>query len=237
MQQASETSSDRDIAIHVSDSALMHLLLAGMESYTVRHWGKEVRKGPAETAGLLFGYVTPRDGMDHAMVEHVSTDTFAKGTYWSVDLNPNVTKRKCEVIADRWPYLSLVGDFHTHPYKTYSEASAGGWEASAGDRDWWSDGRLGVESHVALILTIARLTRKRSYVGPKLIGDNTIYWQQLDRYRFWLTAYAIDRDNSALLVSPDPEPDDRPTRPHVYLDVPAVNGTNAWFAYGEVPPT
>ena len=83
--QQEQTSFDRDLTIHVADSALLHLMLAGMESYKVRHWGTAVtaNKGPAETAGLLFGHATRKGNMDHVMVEHVSTDTFAKGTYWA----------------------------------------------------------------------------------------------------------------------------------------------------------
>ena len=161
MDQSSQTFLDRDITIHVADSALIHLMLAGMESYKVRHWGKNVtaKRGPAETAGLLFGYTTRKDSMDHVMVEHVSTDTFAKGTYQDVGFNQDVTNAKRDVIEERWPYLSLVGDFHTHPYKTFTDAQkVRGWEASTGDRKWWGRKPLGrCAGHIALILTITRL--------------------------------------------------------------------------------
>ena len=235
--QQQQTSFDRSLTVHVADSALLHLMLAGMESHKVRHWGATVtaNRGPAETAGLLFGHATTKGDMDHVMVEHVSTDTFAKGTYWSVDLNRDVTQAKCEVIEERWPYMSLVGDFHTHPYKTCTDATgARGWKASADDRQWWSGEhqRAMCRPYVALILTIARLTRRPNggRFTPKTIGSNTIHWHQLDRYRFWLTAYAIDHDGDRLTVSPE-SATEHPTRPHVYIDVPTVNGTNAWFSY------
>ena len=89
-------------------------MVAGVESYHVRHSGSGVRGGAAETAGLLWGYVVTRADMDHVVVDYVSTDTFAKGTANEVGLNPRVTEVKQRVIAFRWPHLTMVGDFHTH---------------------------------------------------------------------------------------------------------------------------
>ncbi|MCY3841320.1 MAG: hypothetical protein OXH09_22180 [Gammaproteobacteria bacterium] len=125
----------KDVTIHVSDSALMHLLLAGMESYDVRlYGGKPIKRGkkkPVETAGLLWGYTVQRDDMDHVMVEHVSTDTYATRSYWDVELNDTVIDTKRQIIRDRWPHLLMIGDFHTHPYETYKDAKeVKGWEAS-----------------------------------------------------------------------------------------------------------
>ena len=227
--------SDKDLTIHVSDSAIMHLMLAGMESFFVRHWGKNVtdKKGPAETAGLLIGYKTRRDDMDHFMVEHVTTDTFAKGTYWSVGLNEVVTRTKCEVIEERWPHLSLIGDFHTHPYKTYSEAEgAKGWEASKEDRDSWKHDKLVEDpTSIALILTIAQLKRQREHITPKTKRKNTLHWQQ-GKFRYWLAGYSIDRvDKGSVICVISPDPKNDAARKHVYIDVPTINGTNAWFSY------
>ena len=65
-------------------------------------------------------------------------DTFAKGTANEVDLNLKVMDVKQKVVEQRWPHLSLVGDFHTHPYKNFGEVvSNAGWEFSKGDRAWY----------------------------------------------------------------------------------------------------
>ncbi len=229
---------DKELTIHVSDSSLMHLLLAGMESYKVRHWGTSVtaNRGPAETAGLLWGYTVHRDNMDHVIVEHVSTDTFAKGTSSEVGLSEEVMCVKRSVIEERWPYLSLIGDFHTHPYKNYTEVEeAKGWEASQGDRDWYEKYRTPDDwpGRIALILAIGELARyhERSHWEPEIIEDNTLRWQQLERFRFWLSAYAVDEcEGNRFVVSPNAR-SDGPQRPHVYVDVPNVSGTNAWFSY------
>lgn len=241
-----------DITIRVSDSALLQLLMAGMESYRVRRWGGHATssRGPAETAGLLWGYTACRDGMDHVVVEHVSTDKFAEGTYWESDApNDDVTRVKEEIVADRWPHLSMLGDFHTHPYKgglgevtnagPTSAGKPGGWHASPGDvcvyekrdRDSWP-------GRIFLILTIARLEKydPDKHIEPERIDSHILAWQQLGRYRFWLSAYSLDEcTNGAgkkLVVSPKAKSDD-PQRCHVYIDVPTINGTDAWYAYAE----
>ncbi|MYA15557.1 MAG: hypothetical protein F4089_01580 [Gammaproteobacteria bacterium] len=236
---------DKDVAIHVSDSAILQLLMAGMESYKVRQWGSFITsaKGPAETTGLLWGYTSCRDGVDHVVVEQVATDKFAKGTYWETEApNDDVTAAKQAVVADRWPHLSMLGDFHTHPYKSLNEATdaeptsagkPGGWHASTGDveaqecRDpkKWA-------GRVFLILTIARLARFHpdKHVEPKLEENHIIRWQQLKRYRFWLSAYSLDEYDGRFVVSPKANSDD-PARRNVYIDVPTVNGTNAWYAW------
>lgn len=242
----------KDITIRVSDAALLQLLMAGMESYRVRRWGRHATsgRGPAETAGLLWGYTAFRDGMDHVVVEHVSTDKFAEGTYLGSDApNDDVTTVKQEVVADRWPHLSMLGDFHTHPYKgglrevanagPTSAGKLGGWHASPADvahqESLDPDGWLG---RIFLILTIARLDKydPDTHMEPRLVAKHILHWQQLGRYRFWLSAYSLDEcANGAgkkLVVSPKAKSDD-PQRRHVYVDVPTINGTNAWYAYAE----
>ncbi len=224
-----ESPFDRPIAIHVTDSSLMALVVAGMESYHVRHWGKGVRKGPAETAGLLWGYVASKADLDHVVVDFVSTDTFAKGTANEVDLNDDVTEVKRRVIAYRWPYLTMVGDFHTHPYKRIGEVTKDkGWEFSCGDRSWYEKEHSPStwSGRIALVLTIAELGRS-SEKDAEVVSDNVIYWQ-LDKYRFWLSGYSIDQCGTKLLVSPTAEKG-RPSRPTVYIDAPTVNGTDSWF--------
>ena len=227
---------DRDVAVHVSDQALMHLLMAGMESYKVRQWNNvaTTERGPVETGGVLLGYKTHKDSIDHIMVEHASTDTYAERSYQSVTLNDRVTEAKRQVLEGRWPHLSLIGDFHTHPYKNgYVEAlGASGWEASRGDYESYiekDEDSPWRGSCAALILTITDLKRYReeSYHDPKVTRDHIVHWQQKE-YRFWLSAFAIDKVDGTLVVSPRPKSDPR-TRPHVFIDVPTITGTTAWF--------
>lgn len=85
---------------------------------------------------------------------------------------------------------------------------------------------------VFLILTIARLAKLHpdKHVEPQLEENHIICWQQLKRYRFWLSAYSLDEYDGRFVVSPKANSDD-PARRNVYIDVPTVNGTNAWYAW------
>ena len=167
------------------------------------------------------------------MVEHASTDTYAERSYQSVTLNDEVTAAKRQVLEDRWPHLSLIGDFHTHPYKGgYVETlDASGWESSKGDYESYierDEDSAWRGSCAALILTITKLNRYRegSHQDSKRVKDHIVRWQLRD-YRFWLSAFAIDRVDGELVVSPRPESSTK--RPRVYIDVPTINGTTAWF--------
>lgn len=222
-----------DITIHVSDGALMHLLLAGMESYRVR---KRKNSLPLETGGLLWGYVKDDEtiGMDHITIEHVSTDTYAERTHYWNQLNDQTTKAKQELMAQRWPHLTMVGDFHTHPYRNYSRALRDkGWQFSKADYhsyEGWESSE-GWPGRVGVVLTIAELKRSdTSYAEPSVAEDHILYWQ-LGQYRFWLAAYAVDRLNGGLVVTPKDGRES--TREHVYIDVPTINGTTEWFNYSE----
>lgn len=242
MDSSQRSPFDRPIAIHVRDSSLMGLVVAGIESYHVRDWGNGARKGTVETAGLLWGYVASKKNMDHVVVDYISTDTYAKRTANDVTLNDDVTEVKQRVIELRWPHLTMLGDFHTHPYENVGDVPKGkgckGWEFSKGDREWYEGN---IEGHspttwpgrIALVLTIAELGRS-NHKDAEVVSDNVICWQ-MDKYRFWLAGYSIDPCGDKLLVSPasDTTSDgDRSVRPTVYIDAPTVNGTDAWFNWG-----
>ncbi|MCY3811151.1 MAG: hypothetical protein OXH15_05095 [Gammaproteobacteria bacterium] len=222
---------DKDVTVHVTDSALMHLLLAGMESYRAK------RHGALETGGLLWGFIKDETDseMDHITIEHVSTDTYAKRKPDSVALSDRTTSAKRDVIEQRWPHLSMIGDFHTHPYTNYTEAVDNkGWEFSRGDFEWYENGHTAESwaGRVGLVLAIAGLQRyhKDNHATTRVRSryGNTLQWQ-LGRYRFWLSAYSVDPLEGRLIVSP--RGGANPSRRYVYIDVPTINGTDAWFTY------
>ena len=227
---------DRGITVHVSDQALMHLLLAGMEAYKMRKYRGRL---PLETCGLLWGFVKDSvRGMDHVTVEHVSTDTAAEREPDSNALNDRTTDIKRQIVQDRWPNLSLLGDFHTHPYSSYSDVmGCKGWEFSKGDFEFFEydhkpDSWLW-DARVSLVLTLAQIKRKTAtYIAGEVKSakhGNVLQWQQCD-YRLWLSAYALDKVNGRLVVSPHPAAKE-PRWQRVFIDAPTINGTNEWFSY------
>lgn len=215
----------------------MHLLLAGMEAYKMRKYRGRL---PLETCGLLWGFAKDSiHGMDHVTVEHISTDTAAEREPDSNALNDRTTAIKRQIVQDRWPNLSLLGDFHTHPYSSYSEVmDCNGWEFSKGDYEFFEDQNhnaesWAIDSRVSLVLTLAEIKRKTSsYIAGQVKSSkhgNVLQWQQCD-YRLWLSAYALDNVNGRLVVSANPKTKE-PKRERVFIDAPTINGTSEWFSY------
>lgn len=229
--------------IHISDNAIMHLLMSGLECYMVRYRGDKItveKQVGTETAGTLWGYFIPgsKEDYDHVCIEHISHDVLADRHTSYVTLRHETTLAKKLLVSARWPHLSLVGDFHTHPYETLSECeSAGGWNFSDGDyksieRPWEEDELdLWKRYKVSVVLTIAALKRVPSDTQPYVKKGHVIQFQ-IGRFRFWISAYAVDRvsDESTFLVSPGK----RQCRKEVYVDIPTINGTDSWFEYGEL---
>ena len=241
----------RDIAIHISNFALMHLMMSTIESFHVRPWGKDTSetRGPVETAGLLWGHFFQKEDHDHVYVDQVSTDTYADRQAGSVALNEKVTMEKQKLVTERWPFLALVGDFHTHPYgkKTMTSTEVknqGYWRFSDGDyecsenNDYFNP--LNWDGRISLVMTIAQVQRLHE-VEPEHLTDNAHTWL-FDKYRFFLAAYALDVDDApshderkrkyVTTVSPPRQGKRKPRhRPRVYIDVPMVHGTNPWYSY------
>ncbi|MXX95298.1 MAG: hypothetical protein F4039_10785 [Gammaproteobacteria bacterium] len=233
-----------NIQIHISDNALLHLLMSGLECFNLRFWRGKItqKRGPTETAGTLWGYFIGGDGTedDHVRVEFVSQDVLADRHKSWVVLQKDTTWVKSQLVQARWPHLSLIGDFHTHPYETYSECNeACGWKFSDGDCDYfqhtWNNQKeleLWKRCKVSLLLTIAHLDRVHDEKrwDPDVV-ENHIVRFQIDRFRFWITAYAIDlTDQSSFVVSPG----NRQCRKQVYIDIPTINGTTNWFVYNDL---
>ena len=224
---------DRQATIRVSDSATMHLMFAGMESYFVKNFGSGVAQTinkPVKTAGLLFGSISKLNEMDYYIVDHISNDKYARGTHSKVSLNEKVTEVKSDILRRRWPHIALIGDYHTHPYTSDTDAKRDkGWEFSPGDyrsyQDWSPQQWPG---RCALVLTIAKLKRvhnnKRVDVETK--DTNVVLWQIGD-FRYWVSAYIIDviSEKSApyYAVSPRKKKETEPYRSDVFLDIPTIN--------------
>lgn len=238
-----------DLSISVSDTAFMHLLMIGMEAYKLRPWGKGTRDEYTETGGVLWGYARNDVNYDHVRIEHISVDLHAERSKNEITLNKKSNMNKKRIVQARWPHLCLIGDFHTHPYEKYSEAKHDrGWEYSEGDRKSWEEPlchNVWSDLRASLVLTIAKLERvhDENRIDPDVKSDNVLYWQ-MGNYRFWLSAYALDKEDNddgsyQFKVTPRhrrwPEPSvSGRRRGRIYLDVPTVTGSSRWFEYGDI---
>lgn len=224
--------------IEVSDSALMHLCIAGLESYVVPKKSKE-------TYGLLWGSETRRRNDEvYYRVDHVFTDIEAKRRSDWVQYNEKGLRLKQEILDARWPTYTFLGDFHTHPCNKLSEIRQT-CRLSEGDRRDVEENnhKFWMESNIKtnLVLTIAKL-KDVGWSEPKRLKSNfnIVEWTLHDIYRMRLAAYVIDSIPGAdgserLFLSPCERKWRRrwaqaenlrlPRHP-VWLDIPSVLGSS-----------
>lgn len=231
--------------VEVSDSALMHLCLIGLESYCMP-------RIPKETYGILWGRTeAPHQEKVYYHVDHVSSDIEAERRNDHVKYNKQNLTLKADLVRAVWPSLSFLGDFHTHPYTKRRDAR-GGWQISEGDRldveetnrRFWHKQGLKVN----LVMSIHPLKNRGSQTPGRIKGRdntqhyNTVQWTlrfhaKKQYYRLRLAAYVVnqisDGRRNSLLLSPRERDwkDDwlhqreiDPPHHSVRLDVPSVLG-------------
>ena len=105
------------LIVHVSQAALMQITLATISAYAVPRKVRGRTVHGQETCGLLFGHVVSVSKcMTAYSVEHVAIDPYAKsGRAWVVG-SKRFHDVTAEVVRQFWPWASLIGDFHSHPY-------------------------------------------------------------------------------------------------------------------------
>lgn len=189
--------------VSIEDRALQAMVMAALESYVIGNGEKPVANGrsPVENFGHLWGYHhRNRDGEHTYRVEvfDVSISAIRKRT--SVKPNKNSACLKADFMRKWTPHLSLIGDFHTHPYESVEEVkSISGYEYSVGDRSallhddlLWEQSD---EQPLMLIMTVCELQRIHLTAGKW--ERNNVYTFDVGQYRLWLTAAVGYLDENA----------------------------------------
>lgn len=105
------------LIIHVSQAALLQITLATIAAYVVPRKVKGRTLRGFETYGLLFGNVVAASKNTTAYsVEHVVIDPYAKSSRAWVVGSQRFQDTTAEIARQFWPWTSLIGDFHSHPY-------------------------------------------------------------------------------------------------------------------------
>jgi hypothetical protein len=181
--------------VRFSAAAAIELILNAIGAYEAK-----VRNGASavETTGQFWGYVNgPHRGVRVAYIDHLSPNVFADREPDQVLEDFDEVAVKAEAMNILRPELTLLGNFHTHPYRTVSEVKSagetGGWHASPDDRRVWKDEHRNVfwraahDDPIFLILTLCRSAR-----GPSVqrhLQHNMLNFQVAE-FQLWLTAYA-----------------------------------------------
>ncbi|MBF0420057.1 MAG: hypothetical protein HQL78_07815 [Magnetococcales bacterium] len=246
--------------VRISDHALMELVLAAVEGYTVKEAGHSSKPGRkpqfVETIGLLWGH-TARVPYNRLLlnVENVTVDAMANKKSGSV-LPAEGEFVKRDFITSFWPHLQFLGEFHSHPYKDINDVKAcQGYLFSPGDRKRIEtnidegEPYLLDDPRVHAVVTVASLKR-RVLAPPMHITENTIEFT-LGAFRFWITVYVActlrceQNESGKIIINRDPEwpsPEkvfnntifDNFTFPDVSLQIPSLVGLEELSQLGKM---
>ncbi len=179
------------VNVRVSDQALESMVLAACEAY---EFGNNNNFKSVETIGHVWGYRKGGDEgrmPDHIYVERLSPCVSAKGTAHSVEFATGVIDLKDSIVGHWSPHLSLLGDFHTHPYESREElVKSKGWNFSKVDKtSFLEDKKLwqrAGNAPISLVMAIAPLERVHGTWGES--GAQFRWRFDVGEYRFYLSA-------------------------------------------------
>ena len=176
--------------VRVSPTLLETMTLAAIEAYCYGNLRKQ-KNSAVETLGYVWGYRKRENGTSIFYLDRTSVSISAERQYHSVTPNLDAAKLKNEVMM-RWsPHLTLMGDFHSHPYRNLTEVnSESGFnfspedlkELKTNDFVWEQSG----DNPVILVITVCRLGRVRDSVQDNF-RNNTARFAVGD-FQFWLNA-------------------------------------------------
>ncbi len=174
--------------VKISSQCLEAVTLAAIEAYC--YGDKPGRKWrPVETLGYIWGFKKRDLNEVVFFLDRMSTSISSTRGRDSVDPNPEAAILKNEVVL-RWsPHLALLGDFHSHPYRTLKDVTKiNGFEFS--DRDfaalldddltWKESGN----NPVMLAITICRLDRVRENFGERIRSN--VHRYKVGQFQFWI---------------------------------------------------
>lgn len=175
--------------IRISQAAALEMIMSGLTAYEAKR-----RTGATyvETGGELWGHSRRLSSGDRLhFVELASVSVFAKRKPDSIEDHQEEFRVKRALMGRMRPELSLIGDFHSHPYKNLSEVKANtGWGHSPEDKAYWH----GADEHwsssggrpLFLVLAMCPLGRVRGSAQRNFY--NNIVTFDVANFRFWLTA-------------------------------------------------
>ena len=187
-----------ELEVKLDQRAVEDLLLAAAETYEVKWPGPGKRY--TEAYGLCFGSCKQakkkgsayRDTIVH--VSRITTQMRAAATANAVQPNSKTQEVHLAVGAKLFNHLELLGDYHTHPYKSLEALRAAkGWEYSPGDEaqilHWNKISRA--EGHVprfSIVVAVARGGKTGRSARP--LAQNRVQLTIDDLY-FIVAAYRI----------------------------------------------
>ena len=194
-----------NFTITISDAALRTITLATLEAYVLgdgRPRKTDSERTKLETLGYLWGFSREdSEGTIHFHIDLMSLSISAERSPDSVTPNEQAVRLKSELM-DRWaPHLTLVGDFHSHPYGNLTEVrDISGFDFSDADEtSFLADDFLWEQANgqpIMLAMTICKLARVHEKLAAENIRSNIATFD-VGEFRFWLNAAVGFLDGSA----------------------------------------
>jgi hypothetical protein len=174
-----------DYRVRMSDRFLEAAIMGAIEAYC----HGDGNQTEIETIGPIWGH-RRENGDEHVIfLDRLAVSLSAERDTKSVTPKAEATQLMAEVMDRLAPELTLLGDFHSHPYKDRTEVdrnkgfefSPGDFNAFLGDDDLWSRNLMGP---VMMVVTICRLSRVHDTAGKPI--RNNIWQFDLGQFRFWI---------------------------------------------------
>ncbi|HMQ17219.1 MAG TPA: hypothetical protein PKC49_14720 [Phycisphaerae bacterium] len=198
----------QDLRIWIREPALQDMLLSAMEAYLVPA-GSGVPS--TEVYGIVFGSQrvtrpargrSRRESVADINIERVCIQHRAKGSPSEVVADQRSETAQLVLGEQLFPYWHLLGDFHTHTYRSLDELlRQRGWRYSSHDEaanvDWCE--RLLAMGHrprLALILAITRAKRSGTACRESWNGNSHVVRVAAGRCHCFIAAYRICPDGS-----------------------------------------
>jgi hypothetical protein len=194
------------LRVWIRELALQDMLLAGMEAYLVPAGSG---KPSTEIYGTVFGSyrVSPqprprlrRMSLVDLNVERICIQHRAQGSPSEVRIDDRSEVTQLAMGEELFPFWHLLGDFHTHTYRTLAELTTRhGWRYSDYDEkvniDWCRRLRdKGLRPRVALILSITRAGRIGNGSQENWNGLPNVLRATIGKCHCFISAYRIRPD-------------------------------------------
>lgn len=174
-----------DFRVRLSDSFLEAAVMAAVEAYCHGD-GKQTE---IETIGPIWGHRRSNGDERVIYLDRLAVSLSAERSPASVSPKVEATRLMAEVMDRLAPELTLLGDFHSHPYRDLQDVDSNkGFEFSPADfRAFLSDEDLwgrNPDGPVMVVITICSLSRVHSSGGRPI--RNNVWRFDLGEFRFWI---------------------------------------------------
>jgi hypothetical protein len=191
-----------EIVVWLDEKAIEDIVLVALEAYAVP------RRGVAftETYGICFGSTktTEEKRVAHGkhITRHIDVDSVhiqlrAECYSNKVTYDLRSLETQMEVAKILFPQLDIVGDFHTHVYRTVQELrESRGWSFSGADEaviPTWADPLREKGYHPRASLIVGVATGGKRITRPGRMRHNVIRFS-VNKYHFYVACFRIIGD-------------------------------------------